>query len=93
MTHCRRLAILTILCLFFNACATYKPQYKSGQTADAFPSKDIAHSFFLLGDAGNYELGESAKVLEAFKTELNNASEESTAIFLGDNIYPIGFPD
>ncbi len=77
----------------FNACATFKPQYRNKETAASFPPKDIKHSFYLIGDAGNYEHGASARVLEAFKNELNSASGNSTALFLGDNIYPIGFPD
>ena len=86
---------LIILAFVFSisACATFKPQYKSEVVQDKFPDKKIAHSFYLIGDAGNYELGESTKVLNTFKKELSEATKNSTAIFLGDNIYPIGFPD
>ena len=84
---------ISIICLIFicNACATYKPQY-ANDTSSTFPNKDIQHSFYLIGDAGNYELGTSSEVLKAFKLELENAASNSTAIFLGDNIYPEGFP-
>lgn len=80
------------LFLLFNACATFKPQYKS-TSIDTSPSEtDIEHSFYLIGDGGNSKLGESSKTLEAFKKELSKASENSTAIFLGDNIYDRGLP-
>jgi len=86
------IAVFSVL-LLLNACATYKPQYQNNKPESAFPDKEIEHSFYLIGDAGNYELGESSEVLKAFKKELDKAKKNSTAIFLGDNIYPIGFPD
>ncbi|MFK7783008.1 metallophosphoesterase [Psychroserpens sp.] len=86
--------LMVFICLILcNACATFKPQYKNDNKSSTFPNKKIKHSFYLIGDAGNYQLGASSEVLEAFETELNNATKNSTAIFLGDNIYPIGFPD
>ncbi|AUP80194.1 metallophosphoesterase [Flavivirga eckloniae] len=78
--------------LIFSACATYKPQYKSTNTSSSFPEKEIAHSFYLIGDAGNSPLDSSSKALQAFKATLNKASKNSTALFLGDNIYPKGLP-
>ncbi|SDR86838.1 Calcineurin-like phosphoesterase [Formosa sp. Hel1_31_208] len=93
MKNTNRFVVIFILSLFCNACATYQPQYKNENTSVSFPNKEIQHSFYLIGDAGNYEIGASAEVLNAFRTELNAASKHSTAIFLGDNIYPIGFPD
>jgi hypothetical protein len=92
MTNSKRFAVVLVLFFLFNACATYKAQYKNENNSSAIPDKEIEHTFYLIGDAGNYEIGESSKVLKAFEIELNTASENSTAIFLGDNIYPIGFP-
>jgi hypothetical protein len=92
MKNTNQLTVIFILSLLCNACATYKPQYKNENASKSFPDKEIEHSFYLIGDAGNYELGASSEVLKAFETELNTASKNSTAIFLGDNIYPIGFP-
>lgn len=86
------LSILALI-LIINACATYKPQYKNENTKAVFPNKAIAHSFYLIGDAGNSPLGTSSEALKAFKTALNKASKNSTALFLGDNIYPKGMPD
>ncbi|MDO5968535.1 metallophosphoesterase [Flavivirga aquimarina] len=81
-----------IVMLILSACATYKPQYKNPNTDSSFPDKEIVHSFYLIGDAGNSSLGTSSKALQSFKETLNKASKHSTALFLGDNIYPKGLP-
>ncbi len=79
--------------LFLCGCATYKPQYKTKKLANEFPKdKKIIHSFYLLGDAGGSSLNENHPTLQRFKKELEQASENSTALFLGDNIYPDGMP-
>ena len=81
-----------IALLVLNACATYNTQYKDVNNQINLPNKEIEHSFYLIGDAGNSPLGESTIALEAFKKELAYASKNSTAIFLGDNIYERGLP-
>jgi len=83
--------ILLFVLFFVNACATFKVQYNE-ENYQSFPNKDIEHTFYLIGDAGNSPLGTSSKALEAFKEALSKATKESTAIFLGDNIYPNGLP-
>ncbi|WP_344789156.1 metallophosphoesterase [Postechiella marina] len=86
-----RYILLSFLVFFINACATYKTQINS-TVSNVFPNKEISHSFYLIGDAGNSPIGSSSKGLSAFKSELLKASENSTALFLGDNIYPKGMP-
>ena len=81
-----------IALLLLNACATYSTQYKDVNNQRNFPNKEIEHSFYLIGDAGNSPLGQSSEALQAFKKELSRATKNSTAIFLGDNIYPKGLP-
>jgi hypothetical protein len=79
--------------LFFCSCATFSPQYKTEkETTSKNKDKQIEHSFYLIGDAGNSPLDESSIALQSFNTALNNASKNSTAIFLGDNIYEKGLP-
>ncbi|MFI0430356.1 metallophosphoesterase [Mariniflexile sp. HMF6888] len=87
-----RIIAIFIAVIFFNACATYNPQYKDSNWEKKSFQKDIAYSFYLIGDAGNSPLGTSSKALEAFKNALSKATEQSTAIFLGDNVYPKGLP-
>jgi len=82
----------TVFIFLLNACATYNTQIKNTNFSIQFPTKEIAHSFYLIGDAGNSELGTSSTALQFFKQELSRAPKNSTAIFLGDNIYPKGLP-
>ncbi len=80
--------------LYFVGCATYKPKYLepfSGSIIET--NKEAAHTFYLIGDAGKSPMGDMNTTLKAFKERLDKASDNSTAIFLGDNIYPAGFPD
>lgn len=88
-----KFGFLSAFVLIFTACATLKKQVIVGSEKAQPTNKDIEHTFYLIGDAGNSDLGESSKALKAFKAELETANKNSTAIFLGDNIYPKGLPD
>ena len=83
-----------VICLFLSACATYTSRYKEGVEQGLYPSaKKIDRTFYLLGDAGNSEMGESTEGIKLFKKFLDQANDDSSfAIFLGDNIYPVGMP-
>jgi hypothetical protein len=81
--------VLALLC----ACATYDLQTNDQiSSTDHYTEKKIAHSFYLIGDAGYSSMGAISPALQGFTVELNKASENSTAVFLGDNIYPKGLP-
>ncbi|MBJ6369760.1 metallophosphoesterase [Snuella sedimenti] len=86
--------IIFLIVVILNACATYNPQYKGviEKDSDIVSKKEIEHSFYLIGDAGNSPLGTESTALKIFKEALKRASKNSTAIFLGDNIYPKGMP-
>ncbi|WP_299273163.1 metallophosphoesterase [uncultured Psychroserpens sp.] len=101
----KKLITLVVVGALLNACATYKAQYDFTKTQETeisedvkkyfntYPEgKEIDHTFYLIGDAGNSPEGELSEGLSAFKKELEGASKNSTAIFLGDNIYPKGLP-
>lgn len=88
----QKLTLLVVLIFILNACATYKSQYKDNNFQSTFPNKEIAHSFYLIGDAGISAEAESSKAITSFKTVLSKASKNSTVLFLGDNIYPKGLP-
>jgi len=92
MRHPFKIVSFFIFIMLLNACATYTTQIKNSNFSTQFPDKEIAHSFYLIGDAGNSKLGASSSALQFFKNELSRASKNSTAIFLGDNIYPKGLP-
>ena len=76
------------------SCATYKTKYLDENDAvDVQDTKKVLHTFYLIGDAGLSPMGGMNKALTIFKKKLDNAEKNSTAIFLGDNIYPAGLPD
>ena len=57
MNSPKYLSIIIIVLLLTN-CATHKPQYKNqNQVFDTSTSKDVVHSFYLLGDGGNSPIG------------------------------------
>ncbi len=83
--------IITVLLL--TNCATFKPQYKNNNSIlNTSTTKDVAHSFYLLGDGGNSPIGSETITLKRLRTALTAASKNSTLLFLGDNIYPAGMP-
>lgn len=92
MMRSSRLPAILLAITLLHGCATYKAQYDDENWTKDVPDKEIVHSFYLIGDAGNSELGSITKGLEAFEKELNKAEENSTAIFLGDNVYQRGVP-
>ena len=83
-----------LIFLFITGCATYNTKYVDEQYAiDVNVSKEISHTFYLIGDAGLSPMGGMNPALKIFKDKLDKADKNSTAIFLGDNIYPAGLPD
>jgi len=82
-----------LLFLLLSNCATYKPQYKNVRKSSPVVSpKNIIHSFYLVGDAGNSPLETKTPTLQKLKSVLKNTSKNNTVLFLGDNIYPAGLP-
>lgn len=89
----KKLPILMGILLFVVGCATYQPKYKFPYTGKSVESNEqVSHTFYLIGDAGRSPMGDMNPILKSFKKRLDNADKNSTAIFLGDNIYPAGFP-
>lgn len=81
------------LLLLAGSCATYTPKYQNPESAqDVRDSLQVSHTFYLIGDAGLSPADTLNPVLLRFRDRLENASETSTAVFLGDNIYPAGMP-
>jgi hypothetical protein len=78
--------------LLLNSCATYEAQYSEKTNQIEATKGEIIHTFYLIGDAGNSEIGVKSKGLIGFEESLSMASKNSTALFLGGNIYPDGMP-
>jgi len=85
--------------LLFSACSSYKPQYsisdKNNNTDNKIVSekKEIEKSFYLIGDAGNADIGRTTDGLAAFSKYIESSDTKNDyALFLGDNIYENGLP-
>ena len=78
---------LAILFLLFHSCATFKEQ-NSLNVDDINVNNDITYTFYIAGGLGNSSSQPNETLLQRFKTELDNASENSTLVFTGDNISP-----
>ncbi|SDL70462.1 metallophosphoesterase [Kriegella aquimaris] len=80
--------------LLLSGCATMNTKYADSEgEKDKKSDKEVAHTFYLIGDAGLSPIGGMNAALKIFKNKLEKADKNSTAIFLGDNIYPAGLPD
>ncbi len=91
MKYLQRIAF-SALALLFSACATYNAQFATNSsTMDGSP-KEVSHTFYLIGDAGNANMNESTKALDVLTKEIETATNNSTLLFLGDNVYPLGIP-
>ena len=84
------------LLLILQSCATHKAQYgkdiENHLIQNETDSSKISHTFFLVGDAGNANEGKAKETLGLLEKRLENSTKNSTLLFLGDNIYPKGFP-
>jgi len=85
-----------ILSFLLVGCANYKKQYSDAVTVKNTKNheyqEEIDHTFYLIGDAGNSKPGKNLNHFNLLKTELSKASENSTILFLGDNLYEKGMP-
>jgi len=85
--------LVVIYLLLLTACATQKVKYDVGHSLSVDkPISEVAHTVYLIGDAGLSPQSGMNKALQLFKAKLDVANQNSTAIFLGDNIYPAGLP-
>lgn len=93
----KRFFILTIIFSTIVSCATKVAQInnKTNETklTENVLQSEIAHTFYLLGDAGNAKKDSTTIALSSFEKVLNESSKEATVLYLGDNIYPKGMPE
>ena len=82
--------------LSISSCANYKLHIaKDAQpSSDKIPNptSEIIHTLYLIGDAGLAGKESKNATVALFQQHLNKAKANSTALFLGDNIYPAGLP-
>jgi len=88
------LAILSLILL--SSCAVYEASYhkdsQDWETLTPPESVKIEHTMYLIGDAGKTWGGEAAMPVQSLGKTLKGSSENSSVIFLGDNIYQLGMP-
>ena len=89
--------ILFLSILIFQSCSTRHPQYGKNVskpiTERISDTAKISHTFYLLGDAGNFNDETAERKLGELQNRLKEADKNSTLLFLGDNIYPKGLPN
>ena len=83
--------------MFIYSCSASKPFYASSDLEKAadkqnYQNADTLHTFFLIGDTGDPKLEKQDPVLSTFQHHLEESPHNSSAIFLGDNIYSSGMP-
>lgn len=78
------------------SCSSTAPKYRKGEPTANFgypADKEVEKTFYLLGDGGYSPEGGTSKALIAFKEFLKNKkTDDDYAVFLGDNVYPVGMP-
>ena len=81
---------LSFIALLFiiNSCATYKAQYADDVIQQSPPQKEVKHTFYLLGDAGNSDLGDSSKAIKAFKS--GKSVRRDQLVGMADMGLPVG---
>jgi hypothetical protein len=96
ITKIKNLSLVITLFFLANSCATHQAQYgrnvRGINNANSIDTTNIAHTFYLVGDAGNADQEKAQQTLEELHQQLKKSSKKATLLFLGDNIYPKGFP-
>jgi hypothetical protein len=91
-----KFSFLFFLSIIGNSCANYKlniaPEAASWESLQPPNDSQLKHRMYLVGDAGKANLGETTPVLKYLKSRLAEEGEQSSIIYLGDNIYPDGMP-
>lgn len=76
------------------SCATFKAQYSTQTKSEFSPNNNkVAHTFILVGDAGNGVFKDTIDYSSSLVNQLNKVTKNSTLLYLGDNIYPAGMPN
>lgn len=86
----RPLATAAALCGLVMAGACGKSFLNLGKVIEAVSPDSVATELFLIGDAGLPAPG-GEPVLEALRRQVD--SRRAFTVYLGDNVYPTGFPD
>lgn len=90
-----KFVIVLLAGLLILSCASHHPQYGH----DAKPFRDTIvdnrkpdHRIYLIGDAGYANEPHSQSLLKVIENKLKKEDENTTLLYLGDNVYPLGMP-
>jgi hypothetical protein len=96
ITSIKNYSLAITLLIILNSCATKTSQYgknvNANENENATDTIKITHTFYLVGDAGNADEEQAQQTLELLHQKLKKSNKKATLLFLGDNIYPKGFP-
>jgi calcineurin-like phosphoesterase family protein len=89
---------LLLIIKFFLSKGKIKKAYvqkvqKNWRSTSKSNINESEHFVFLIGDTGAPRLDGTDEVLALLKSKLYEAGENSTVIFLGDIVYPVGLPE
>ncbi|NNE14897.1 MAG: hypothetical protein HKN51_07955 [Saprospiraceae bacterium] len=91
--------LLFILVIFITvSCGTRNGAYYSDDAADQSKvktsNKKLVHSLYLVGDTGEVDdlVSGNNFVTHAVKKMITGSDKNTSLVFLGDNIYPVGMP-
>src|SRR5690554_4556560 len=85
--------LLILLVVTLNSCATFNFTPEDGIDTELRGVNSETRNIFLIGDTGGFEKdGSTSLALRAMQENFKYAGEEDVLLFLGDNIYPKGFP-
>ena len=91
------LALLAVV-VALGSCATHHSQYgkkatpSMGDSIAAVPADSVTHRFYLVGDAGYANEPNAQLLIKNVASRLEKENKNTTLMFLGDNIYPLGMP-
>ncbi|MFC5271176.1 metallophosphoesterase [Adhaeribacter terreus] len=85
--------VFTAGCAGLNPPPNYKSEVSNWKTLTPPDSLQIKHSVFLIGDVGAPKDKPREPTLTLMRKQLEVADSNSTAIFLGDNVYSYGMPE
>lgn len=77
---------ILIIVFLLNSCATYKKQSSVELLDFENLKKTPSHTFYLAGGIGNLNDVKNSELLTDLKSELENADNNTTLLFTGDNI-------
>jgi len=92
----RYILLILLSSLIFSSCTTYKEQYDESvanwNEENLNSNDEIDHIFYFIGDGGKASKEKNKLYFKQFQEDIVSANENTTVLFLGDNIYEKGMP-